>query len=433
MSIKIELKESNLRKHYIESQIKEGGNRGTIDRDGKKLELPQIRIPINEGYLVLRAANGRTMAKQKQYIEEKRLSLDYFSNQESDAIQVVQHELLKNLIEGRSEDNEDNSVFQKKFRHDFGNAEQTEQILITHRGVIINGNRRVTFWRMLLDEDPAIYKRFDKIDALVLPSEWSEEEINELEYELQIAKDIKEPYEWMNIGMKWRHRFKNSGKELSDFLKQYEKSKIEIETEMRKSEMAEEYLKTIQQPNIWELVGNKEQIFIELVKQLQTLEKKKAAPRIKDSIKAVTFMIAVDPTPVTRKYATLKNAYKHHEDLEPMLIKSLRDDNLLKTTGEDWTAEMQDILENKDFWNKENYGAIGKVIRQESNELEEIRDDEGKKAYLLAKAQEAHTALIYLRKNIELPGFKFEGVKGQLQMCKTLIDELESILSNYKC
>ncbi len=433
MSVKIELKVPDVRKHYIECKIKEEASRGTIDRHGKKLDLPKIRIPINEGYLVLRLANGRTIAKQEQYIEEQKLRAQYFTNYESDAVQHVQHGFLKDLIEKRSEEDISSTDFQKKFRHEQGNAEQTEPILITSRGVIVNGNRRVTFWRMLLDESPEIYKRFDKIDALVLPHEWSEEEINELEYDLQIAKDIKEPYEWMNIGMKWRRRFSNSGKELIDFLKQYEKNKAEIETEMRKSDLAEEYLKTIGAPKMWERVSDKEQIFIDLVKQMQALEKKKSPSKVKNAIKAVTFMVAVDPAPSKRKYATLQDVYKHQEELAPMLVKSLREDNLIKEDTGDPTGDLSDILENREFWNKDNHLVISKIILHESKELEEIKDQKKNKAYLLTKAQEAHTALMHLKKNVKSQDFELTGVEEQLQICKSLINEIEVILQDDKC
>lgn len=432
MSVKIELKVPEVRKHFIECKIRDGASRGTIDRHGKKLDLPKIRIPINEGYLVLRLANGRTIAKQEQYIQQENLSPTFFTNYDSNAVQDVQHGFLKDLILKRSEEDMSSTDFQMKFHHDHGNAEQTEPILITSWGVIVNGNRRVTFWRMLLDESPEIYKRFDMIDALVLPPEWSEEEINELEYDLQIAKDIKEPYEWMNIGMKWRRRFSESGKGLDDFLNQYV-NKAEIETEMRKSDLAEQYLTTIGSPKMWELVSDKEQIFIDLAKQMQALGKKKSPLQVQNAIKAITFMVAVDPAPSKRKYATLQDVYKHQEELAPMLVKSLREDNLIKDNTEDPAADLSDILENREFWNKDNHLLISKIISDESKELEEIKDQKKNKAYLLTKAQEAHTALMHLKKNLKSQGFELTGVEEQLQICKSLIKEIEVILQDDKC
>lgn len=73
---------------------------------------------------------------------------------------------------------------------------QQEPALVTADGVLINGNRRAAALRSLYVADDHLAARY--IKCLVLPDDASVEELIDLETELQVARDFKQEYGWIN-------------------------------------------------------------------------------------------------------------------------------------------------------------------------------------------------------------------------------------------
>ncbi|NKZ03154.1 ParB N-terminal domain-containing protein [Actinomadura latina] len=73
---------------------------------------------------------------------------------------------------------------------------QQEPAIVTADGVLINGNRRSAAMRSLFLDDDVRTARYVK--CLVLPADASAAELVDLETELQVARDFKQDYSWIN-------------------------------------------------------------------------------------------------------------------------------------------------------------------------------------------------------------------------------------------
>src|ERR1700739_3361031 len=103
-------------------------------------QLPVIRLPIE--LPIYRIANGRTRTSQLQHVRSHKLAEDFFSSgQENEETQQAQHGILSVFSKkGPPPLQPDTTALEKDGR-------QTEPILITASGVVVNGNRRLAAMR----------------------------------------------------------------------------------------------------------------------------------------------------------------------------------------------------------------------------------------------------------------------------------------------
>lgn len=150
------------------------------------IDLPKYRL-----------ANGRTYAAQAEYLAgNPNVEKEIFEKDlESDEAQKIQHQLLKDML-GKNE---------KDLIYFFKDNEQTEALILTYDGFVINGNRRLCAMRELYAIDKKQYQRFEHINIVILPPA-TEKDIDELEAVLQIAPDIKEEYTWYARALKYRKK-----------------------------------------------------------------------------------------------------------------------------------------------------------------------------------------------------------------------------------
>jgi hypothetical protein len=85
--------------------------------------------------------------------------------------------------------------------------------VVTAEGVLINGNRRAAALRNLFVEEDHTPSRY--ISCLVLPSDATVAEMVDLETELQIAREFKEDYTWVNEALLIEEIFDREGKNWS--------------------------------------------------------------------------------------------------------------------------------------------------------------------------------------------------------------------------
>jgi hypothetical protein len=109
---------------------------------------------------------------------------------------------------------------------------QREPAIVTAEGVLINGNRRTAALRSLFIDDSFMAARY--VQCLVLPEDATTEELVDLETELQIARDFKEDYSWVNEALLIEELYDRCNKnfqsvaarmhrELSDIQSRYER------------------------------------------------------------------------------------------------------------------------------------------------------------------------------------------------------------------
>ncbi len=165
-------------------------------------EFDQFRIPIE--VLVFRADNFRIRVELLEI--QKNSKRDLRKDQET---QSAQDELFALLLEQAQTSEQHNVV--KKLRRD---AVQTEPLIVTHSGVVVNGNRRLAAMRFLYEDDQAKFSSFKNVNCIVLPENTTEDELRELENMLQATISVREPYTWIaealliedeKLSLQWTH------------------------------------------------------------------------------------------------------------------------------------------------------------------------------------------------------------------------------------
>lgn len=188
---KVRLKSPAVRETQIRNSVKASSETNEFyDFRNGRSELKKIRIA--QDLLLYRMENFRTFTEQKAYVLREGKPQDYFlSGQENESVQQVQHEILAQLArKGR-----DKSVV--PVIDVLRTEKQREPLLITYRGVVVNGNRRLAAMRELLDEDSQVNAEFNHVTCLVLPEDATPEDIVEIEAGLQARPETKLDYDWI--------------------------------------------------------------------------------------------------------------------------------------------------------------------------------------------------------------------------------------------
>src|SRR5579863_3193595 len=146
-------------------------------------KIPVYKVPI--GFPKYRLRNGRTLTMQVDWLARNSgQPADFFERDpEIEVVQRAQHEILLEMGKGSE---------LVKYFNDQANK-QTRPLIIDAQGFVINGNRRLSYWRELHAKDPKKYEHLQNVEVAILP-ECSEEDKLRLEAVLQIAPDIKDEY-----------------------------------------------------------------------------------------------------------------------------------------------------------------------------------------------------------------------------------------------
>ena len=145
-------------------------------------ELPLVELDVR--WVRFSTLNHRTKAEQMR-LSSRQGQLDLFSNDPlGDHAQQLQYDILR--AQHGFED----------LKADLQERGQQEPAVVTCEGVLINGNRRSAALRALYLDEQHMPSR--NVRCLVLPHDATVDEIVDLETELQIARDFREDYSWVN-------------------------------------------------------------------------------------------------------------------------------------------------------------------------------------------------------------------------------------------
>ncbi len=191
MAYQVKIESPAVREAKIQSSIQASSEtRDFYDFRNQKTQLRLIRIATD--LLVYRMENFRTYIDQRSIIIREGKSPDFFlAGQENESVQQLQHEILAQLARKGRADSIAPVIEVLK------TEKQREPILITNRGVVVNGNRRLAAMRELLEEDRTANAEFTHVDCLVLPADVSPEEIVDIEARLQAKPETKLDYDWI--------------------------------------------------------------------------------------------------------------------------------------------------------------------------------------------------------------------------------------------
>ncbi|MBF6150210.1 hypothetical protein [Nocardia nova] len=158
-------------------------------------DLPQVELEVT--WVRFSTLNGRTLAEQLRMIKSHSRPDLFTADPLGPDAQKAQYEILC------SQEGFD------ALKDDLRQRGQQEPAIITADGVLINGNRRSAAMRSLFEDG---FFKTKYVKCLVLPSDANAEELADLEAELQLAKDFKENYSWINTALKIEQYFNREGK-----------------------------------------------------------------------------------------------------------------------------------------------------------------------------------------------------------------------------
>ncbi len=212
------------------------------------------KIQVKSDFPMYRIQSGRTRRAQSEYLERRSdLPSDFFDDPEDPRVQTAQHEILLRLIQERGLD------------EDLRDRGQRSPVVLTYDGFVVDGNRRVAALR----EDGIEY-----IWAVVLPEDADRNEIYQTELELQMARETKAEYNWVDELLHIRYGFDELGETVESIARRMRLDGKEIDDKLATLRMVDVYLEWLGEPGQYHKIpeekkGTKmKQAFIEVTTRL---------------------------------------------------------------------------------------------------------------------------------------------------------------------
>jgi ParB-like chromosome segregation protein Spo0J len=227
-----------------------------------KTSLKVVRIEID--LPIYRTENFRTFTDQKEYVKREQKPADFFqSGQENETVQQLQHNILTALARtGRSESIAPVIDVLRKER-------QREPLLITHRGVIVNGNRRLAAMRELFADNSETNSTFSHVDCMVLPEDATPPDIVDIEASLQAKPETKLDYDWIGDAELIK-KLSDYGRTPLEIARQLNRKEKEVRNSLLALSEADLYLKDwAEAEGEYSRVRDAEQLFKDLPAMLQ--------------------------------------------------------------------------------------------------------------------------------------------------------------------
>lgn len=247
--------------------------------DGLK-KLPVAQVPAD--LPVYRFENGRLIAELHEHVHQTGGSLEALrARADSAETQALLHRLLMtHAADARG-------PIEQELRR---LRQQTEPLLVTAEGVVLNGNRRLAAMRNLLAQDPETFACYNTVSVAVLPADCSPADMEFIEAALQMAPETKLQYGWVNRRLKLRRQVDVLKLPRDWVLGAYQITDSEqLDRELAELKLAEAYLsERLGQPEHYATIADAETFFAALNTQLHSI-----TPRLRPVWQSIGFaMIA---------------------------------------------------------------------------------------------------------------------------------------------
>lgn len=391
---------------------------------GLNQDLPIVRIPID--LPKYRMVNGRTASLQVEHLAlNVDLRSDLFTGDpEMWDAQEVQHELLLKL--GRLSDLD--GYFEDPAH------KQVNPLLLDEDGFVVNGNRRLSMWRQLLHDDPQKYGHFEHIEVVILPHA-TEKDINRLEAQLQIEKDIRADYSWDAQANMMIAKMERDNIQAEELCKLYKMKDSEFAQLLDMRAYADEYLRSRDKANRWSEVSGQEHTFQRLVQSRSKL----SGVGPKEIFKEAAFALIDDPTAVGRLYIAIPELAAHLHRVIERLVSELDlettapDDGLDDLFGggqaDESDAHQAGLIQalRDPAQRTQAREVIGEVLETER----QVKKDVKKAGYLLDQCAKANSFLTAAAKEGLRPESKLTGVGKQLDEIETRVAAIRAYLAKH--
>ena len=389
---------------------------------GQLLNLEIIRVPI--ALPKYRLSNGRTASLQEEWLAnnpgEPR---DFFEKDpEMWNAQEEQHKLLRELIkqEGLFDLFKDTSNI------------QVNAITLDEHGFVINGNRRLCCWRELYHQAPDEYPHFSHVDVVVLPH-CDEKEIDRIEAEFQIKRDIRADYSWETRAIMMRQKQRLHGSDDKEIAEIYGIRKTDVEEAREMLALAAEYLKTRGHENQWSRVGDEF-----AYRELRKAQQKLPSAGDKELLKRSAFALLDDPGSAGgRLYAVIPKIQEHLDAIKGKLadkfpiVAPAHDPITEELFGGAAPASKPDtaIPLAAEITKPENAAKAREIIVDTIATEEEIKREKKKEDHLLDLVAAANTKLQAVVSGGLRPESSVDGVSAQLDQIDQKVAQIRAWLA----
>ncbi|MET8198973.1 ParB N-terminal domain-containing protein [Micromonospora taraxaci] len=217
-------------------------------------ELPQVEVEV--AWVRFSTLNHRTRAEQRREIHLAR-QLDLFT---VDPLGAAAQEAQYRILRGQE-------GF-KELKEDLKERGQQDPAIITAEGVLINGNRRTAALRSLHQDDVWLRARY--VQCLVLPEDAQTEELVDLEAELQVARDFKQEYSWINEAFLIEELYDREGKDFDRVARRMHRTVADVRDLHEKLQQVHQLVDLAQGARLHVDFTDNESAFTELAKHIRT-------------------------------------------------------------------------------------------------------------------------------------------------------------------
>jgi hypothetical protein len=370
--------DSTTRREQIQLREAEAIRRHEVKREPRfrsgREELPVIQMGIH--HLLYRLENFRTLGDQLSQVAAGKVESGLFDpvRREDLSAQAAQHELLFALARKGSGDSII-PIYDELQRV----KKQTDELIISADGVVVNGNRRLAAMRELFATGKPEFAEFQNVSCSVLPQSATEDEIVALEIELQMQPDTKLPYDWTAVALAARS-LKNRGQSDQAIATMMNRSVEEIQRLLTMIDGADLYLaEHLRLPQAYNELDDTEQAFKQVA--VKNLAKSDNAA-LREVTRKFDFLLIEHRGSITERAYQLINNIEGNADVFL--------DNIAAQWGVDLTAppsstDAQLAISFDDpapVGGQKDYGALATYI-------EELGDDKATRADAARAVEEA--------------------------------------------
>lgn len=291
-------------KERAEAADREKGPTFDVPFRGKPLSLRRVRVETD--FPLYRIQSGRTHRAQAAYLDRHpQLPKDFFDDPEDPKVQRAQHEILQGVIE------------EKDLSTDLRQRGQLAPIVLTKDGYVVDGNRRLAALRE---------KKEEYVDAVVLPADAQSHEIYETEIELQMQRETKAPYNWIDQALHIEYGIKELNETPEQVARRMRKTKEDINWELEKLALVRQYLAWLGEEGKYHKIpstagGQMEQAFEELVQRSSGAAMKRKKEPERRLVREACFQA------IKREagYKDIRNIIKHFSQNTTKIAQKLRE------------------------------------------------------------------------------------------------------------
>jgi hypothetical protein len=224
-------------------------------RQQKELPLKEIEVD----WVRFSTLNHRTKAEQLRAIHVAKRA-DLFT---ADPLGMEAQQAQYNILRAQ-ESFED-------LKKDLRERNQLEPAVISAEGVLINGNRRSAALRSLYHDDHVLGARY--VRCLVLPDDATADELVNLETELQVARDFKEDYSWVNEAMLIEELYEREGRNFAHVARVMHRAESDVKSLYEKLQQLHQLVALSKGNRLHIDFSENESAFDELAKHIRTKPK----------------------------------------------------------------------------------------------------------------------------------------------------------------